>query len=103
MRSLVQQLSKAMYTVGDGAVFMTSAAYWLLPRRFRARRGAIPLPEVVRQVDRFSVRIIPLLSVVLFFVGMILALQLATILQLLGVTEYVADTRDARIAGKLKA
>lgn len=80
-----------MHNVGDGFVFLSAAAYWLLPTRLRARRGGIPIPEVIRQVDRFTVRIIPLLTVVLFFVGMILALQLATILQLLGVTEYVAD------------
>lgn len=91
LRIFIQRLYRTLYTVGDGAVFMTNALYWLVPRKFRERRGGVPLPEVVRQIDRFSVRIIPLLTVVLFFVGMILALQLATILQLLGVTEYVAD------------
>ncbi|MGE3165347.1 MAG: MlaE family ABC transporter permease [Planctomycetota bacterium] len=42
-------------------------------------------------MDRLLLGILPLLAIVLFFVGMILALQLATILGLLGVVEYVAD------------
>lgn len=70
---------------------MTEAAYWLCPPTLRRRRARVPAGETWRQLDRLLLGIIPLLAVVLFFVGMILALQLATILKMLGVVEYVAD------------
>lgn len=81
----------ALTSLGDAALFWRDAGYWLLPRWARRRRGRLPPREVFVQLDRLGIRILPLLSVVLFFVGMILALQLATILAALGVIEYVAD------------
>lgn len=82
---------RTLFAVGDCSLFLVEAVYWLLPGRFRQRGGAIPGREIWTQMDRLAVQVLPLLSIVLFFVGMILALQLATVLQLLGVVEYVAD------------
>ncbi len=85
------RLNSALTTVGGWGMFLVQASYWLLPRAVRARRCKVPGSEVLAQLDRLSYAIFPLIAVVLFFVGMILALQLATILKLLGVLEYVPD------------
>ena len=77
--------------VGIWGGLVVRALHWLVPRSLRRSRGKVPGAETVVQVDRLAFGMLPLLSVVILFVGMILALQLATILQLLGVVEYVAD------------
>ncbi len=77
--------------VGAWGEFVAQAAYWLLPAFMRKSRGSIPSNEAYLQIDRLAFGMLPLLGIVLFFVGMILALQLATILKMLGVVEYVAD------------
>ena len=82
---------RAMYAVGDWGIAVGQALYWLIPGRLRGRRGSIPLRSVFEQIDRFSIGVLPLLVVVLGFVGMILALQLATILELLGVVEFLPN------------
>ncbi len=80
---------KSMVSVGDWGTSVGRAFYWLAPAGLRRRRGAVPAFAIVEQVDRFSIGVLPLLTVVLGFVGMILALQLATILELLGVVEFL--------------
>lgn len=81
----------AVQGVGDWGLFLAEALYWLIPRSCRARHGKVPVSELFAQLDRLAVRVLPLATVVLLFVGMILALQLAGILELLGVVEYVPD------------
>ncbi|MFN0057330.1 MAG: MlaE family ABC transporter permease [Planctomycetota bacterium] len=80
-----------MESVGDWGSLLRETAYWLRPAQLRARAGRVPVGDTLRQLDRLAFGVLPLLAVVLFFVGMILALQLATILKLLGVVEYVPD------------
>ena len=82
---------RAMLAVGDWGIAVGQALYWLIPGRLRGRRGSIPIRSVFEQIDRFSIGVLPLLVVVLGFVGMILALQLATILELLGVVEFLPN------------
>ena len=77
--------------VGEWGSAIGQALYWLIPPALRARRGAVPAARVFEQLDRFAIGVLPLLVVVLGFVGMILALQLATILELLGVVEFLPD------------
>lgn len=84
-------LRKPLHAVGDWAAFVAEALYWACPSALRRRSMRVPPRETIRQVDRLLIGVLPLLTVVLFFVGMILGLQLATILGLLGVVEYVAD------------
>lgn len=88
---MLGQVRRALTNCGDCGIFLMEACYWFIPQRFRARQGSIPAGETLRQLDRLAFGSIPLITVVLFFVGMILALQLATILKLLGVIEYVPD------------
>ena len=85
------RIRSALLAVGRWGFLFSEAGYWLVPPALRRSRGKIPRREILLQMDRIAVGMIPLVTVVLFFVGMILALQLAVILQLLGVVEYVAD------------
>jgi phospholipid/cholesterol/gamma-HCH transport system permease protein len=57
-------------------------------RSFRSKRRS-RRRELVYQMVRVGVRSIPLVSVVLLFIGMILALQMAYVLQTLGFTHWV--------------
>jgi phospholipid/cholesterol/gamma-HCH transport system permease protein len=82
---------RKMLAVGEWGTSVGQAIYWIVPAGLRRRRGAIPASRVFEQLDRFAIGILPLLVVVLGFVGMILALQLATILKLLGVVEFLPD------------
>jgi len=53
------------------------------------RRRRIRRRDVVAQMVRVGVRTIPLVCVVLFFIGVILALQMAYVLDTLGFTQWV--------------
>ncbi|MCI0651387.1 MAG: ABC transporter permease [Planctomycetes bacterium] len=86
---MIARFRGAMTSVGDYGLLLWETAYWVLPARLRRRRGGIPTREIFVQLDRLAFGILPLAGIVLLFVGMILALQLAGILQLLGVVEYV--------------
>lgn len=88
---MLVRLRSALTTVGDWGLYLAEAWYWLIPTPFRRRRGHIPFAEVIGQLDRLAIRILPLIGLVLLSVGMILALQLAGILKMLGVVEYVPD------------
>lgn len=80
-----------MRSVGQWALGLTEGSYWLLPERSRIRKGTPPVVEIRAQLERFSVGLIPLLAVVLGFVGMILGLQMATILKDLGAPELLPE------------
>jgi phospholipid/cholesterol/gamma-HCH transport system permease protein len=54
-------------------------------------RGRIRLSETNYQAMRLSIRSFGIVSLVIFFVGMILAFQMAYVLKALGVVEYVAN------------
>ncbi len=82
---------RKMVAVGEWGTSIGHALYWIVPQTFRRRRGHVPPVRVFEQLDRFAIGVLPLLIVVLGFVGMILALQLATILKLLGVVEFLPD------------
>ncbi len=91
MRAIVLRLQSAAAGLGAWGLFLAEAAYWTIPSRLRRRHGKIPAAEVIRQLDRLAFGVLPLATIVLLFVGMILALQLAGILELLGVVEYVPN------------
>ena len=80
-----------LIAVGEWGSAVGEAAYWLVPAPLRSRRGSVPALRVFEQIDRFAIGILPLLVLVLACVGMILALQLAAILELLGAVEFLPD------------
>ena len=88
---MFSRIKGSLIGVGDWGQFMWQTLYWFVPPAMRKRQGTIPAGETLRFIDRLSFGAIPLVAIVLFFVGMIMALQLATILKLLGVVEYVPD------------
>lgn len=54
-------------------------------------RGRIRRDETFAQAQRICIRSFGIVSLVVFFVGMILAFQMAYVLESLGVVQYVAD------------
>ncbi len=54
-------------------------------------KGRIRRQETILQMSRISLRSMSIVSLVMFFVGMILAFQMAYVLKYLGVESYVAD------------
>ncbi len=82
-RSHLKYLGGLGYLVADGF-------WWILigaPRR----KGRLRIAEAVSQATRLSIRSFGIVSLVVFFIGMILAFQMAYVLQALGVVEYVAN------------
>lgn len=82
---------RAMVQVGEWGSSIGQALYWVMPGVLRRRRGRVPALRVFEQLDRFAVEVLPLLVVVLGCVGMILALQLATILEVHGIVAFLPD------------
>lgn len=77
------------YAGGLGLLF-GDAVSWLLPDRARKARR-LRVHETFLQMERLSVKSLGIISLVIFFVGIILAFQMAYVLQALGVTEFVAN------------
>jgi len=76
--------------LGALACLARDGAWWasVAPLRGKGRFRSI---EAVEQASRLSVRSFGIVSLVIFFVGMILAFQMAYVLKALGVVEYVAN------------
>lgn len=93
MRALLGYIGSAgivalRYIGGMGYLFLDSL-YWgiVAPfKGFRFRRDA-----TFEQMVRVGIRSLPITFLVLLFVGMILAFQMARVLKPLGFTDYVAD------------
>jgi phospholipid/cholesterol/gamma-HCH transport system permease protein len=71
------------YLLCDGLWWMTAAPLF--------GKGRIRRDETALQMNRISLRSMGIVTLVIFFVGMILALQMAYVLKILGVENYVAD------------
>jgi phospholipid/cholesterol/gamma-HCH transport system permease protein len=86
------------YIGGMGYLFLDSL-YWafIAPfKGFRFRRDA-----TFEQMVRVGVQSIPITFLVLLFVGMILAFQMARVLRPLGFTDYVADVVGIAVTREL--
>ncbi len=81
--NFVGYLGSLGYLLRDGIWWMTVAPF--------VGKGKIRKDETVVQMTRISLRSFGIVSLVIFFVGMILAFQMAYVLKLLGVVDYVAD------------
>lgn len=76
--------------LGGLGVLLAQGLWWMSIGPLR-RKGRIRLPETQVQAVRLSIRSFGIVNLVIFFVGMILAFQMAYVLKTLGVVEYVAN------------
>ena len=74
-----------------GLVYLLADGLWWITVGPLSGRGRFRFSEVSYQSMRISVRSFGITSLVIFFVGMILAFQMAYVLKALGVVEYVAN------------
>jgi len=75
--------------IGGVGFLLADAVYWSLIAPWRGYR--FRWSSTFYQMVRIGVNSIPITSLVLLFIGMILALQMAYVLSSLGGTQYVAD------------
>jgi len=76
--------------VGGLAVLFGQGLWWMTIGPW-TKKGKIRYDETLFHMQRISIRSFGIVSLVIFFVGIILALQMAYVLETLGVTEYVAN------------
>lgn len=76
--------------VGGLALLLRDGLWWMTVGPLK-KRGKIRVAETFFHMERLSVRSFGIVSLVIFFVGIILAFQMAYVLRTLGVTEYVAN------------
>jgi len=76
--------------VGGLALLLLDSLWWMTVGPLR-KKGKIRVEETVTHMERMSIRSLGIVSLVIFFVGIILAFQMAYVLKALGVTEYVAN------------
>ncbi len=76
--------------VGALTYLFHDALWWILVAPSRGK-GKVNYGDTLHQIEHVSVRAFGIVATVIFFVGMILAFQMAYILQTLGVPEYTAD------------
>jgi phospholipid/cholesterol/gamma-HCH transport system permease protein len=87
------------YIGGLGLLFLD--ALWWISRGLLRGKGALRFEETVFHMHRVSIRSFGVVSLVLFFVGIILAFQMAYVLQIFGITEYVADITGIAMAREM--
>ena len=75
-----------------GSLFLlfTDALWWMTVGPWKGK-GKVRLDDAFVHMERFSIRSMGIVALVLFFVGVILALQMAYVLRTLGVTDYIAN------------
>jgi len=81
-------LATAQY-VGGAFLLLARSFNWAFVKPFQGRR--IKTPLIAAQMERVGYRSIPIVFLVVFFVGMIIAIQMAYVLKNLGALEYVAS------------
>ncbi len=75
--------------LGDLAYLFSSGVWWITIAPLR--KGRLRFDETVVQSKHLSLRSFGIVSLVIFFIGMILAFQMAYVLEALGVVEYVPN------------
>jgi phospholipid/cholesterol/gamma-HCH transport system permease protein len=86
--------------MGGLGILLYDAAWWLTLGAARGK-GRIRYEETLRHMKLLSVRSSGVVALVVFFVGMIVALQMAYVLKTLGVTEYVANITGVAMAREM--
>ncbi|MBI5369559.1 MAG: ABC transporter permease [Planctomycetes bacterium] len=103
---LCQGVGQAFFLFWDSFLWIVSWFIYPLAKitglgRFVRRRGGIRFRATAEQGVRVGVKSLPISMLVLFFLGMILALQTAYILKKFGVTEYVSNLVSVAIIREL--
>lgn len=86
--------------VGGLAVLLGSTLWWMTVGPWK-KRGKLRYEETLFQMERISVQSFGIVGLVIFFVGIIIAFQMAYVLDALGVTEYVADITGVAMAREM--
>lgn len=76
--------------LGDLAYLVRDGLWWTVVAPLR-KKARFRFAETCQQSARLGVRSFGIVSVVVFFIGMILAFQMAYVLKALGVVDYVAS------------
>ncbi len=84
-----------------GLAFLLADGLWWMTIGPLRHRGRIRYAETLGQMERLGVRSLGIVSLVIFFVGIILAFQMAYVLKTLGVTEYVANITGVAMAREM--
>lgn len=87
---LGRQVLALLAYLGGISLLFTDSLWWMVVGPLKGR-GGIRRDELFAQAHHLGVRSFGVVSLVIFFVGMILAFQTAYVLEKLGVVEYVAD------------
>src|SRR5690349_23073742 len=83
---------RAVVEFVGGLTYLLLDAFVTIPSALLSKRGRrLGWQNLWAQMDRVGVKSIPIVSLVLFCIGAILALQMAPILRTYGATEMVAD------------
>ena len=76
--------------IGGIVLLFRDGVWWMTLGPYR-KKGKIRVDETLYQMERISIRSFGIVALVIFFVGIILAFQMAYVLRTLGATDYVAD------------
>jgi len=87
--SLGSWLLAGVAYVGGATLLLLQSFYWAFIRPFSGRR--IKHAQLVKQMVRVGFNAIPIVFLVIFFVGMIIAFQMAYVLRRFNVVEYAAS------------
>lgn len=86
--------------LGGLLVLFGQALWWMTVGPWR-RKGRLRREETFYQMRLVSFDSFPIVALVIFFVGIILAFQMAYVLKTLGVTEYVANITGVAMAREM--
>jgi len=86
--------------MGGLGYLLRDGLWWMTIGPLRGK-GKVRRQETVFQMTRLSVKSMGIVSLVIFFVGMILAFQMAYVLKSLGVVRYVADILGVAMAREM--
>jgi phospholipid/cholesterol/gamma-HCH transport system permease protein len=86
--------------VGGLTCLFLDALWWMTVAPLRGK-GKIRTKETVLHMERISIRSFGVVALVIFFVGIILAFQMAYVLKKLGVTTYVANITGVAMAREM--
>ena len=86
--------------VGGLFLLFTDSLWWMTIGPWR-KKGRIRGQETLFHMERISIRSLGIVALVIFFVGIILAFQMAYVLKVLGVTEYIANITGVAMAREM--